>query len=199
MSLRIEDDELRRKRQDDYGMNVGQVQMPQPNGFPNGGGEMSFADKYGTDNIFGVSPDQVQTPTFQTSGSQAGSSAGSSLLPPDNNSGGTFSLSDAVQMDNLPVAATATPVQTPCRPAPAGRWNRQRSERIRSLRPGSVSFSLYHSYTDIILAWAYRPSSAFIERSRSKACIGVILSRSADFSSSRMALRVGSSSWKRDS
>ena len=113
MSLRIEDDELRRKRQDDYGMNVGQVQMPQPNGFPNGGGEMSFADKYGTDNIFGVSPDQVQTPTFQTSGSQAGSSAGSSLLPPDNNSGGTFSLSDAVQMDNLPVAATATPVQTP--------------------------------------------------------------------------------------
>ncbi len=85
-------------------MNVGQVNMPQPNGLPGGGGEMSFSDKYGTESVFGVSPDQVQTPTFQTSGSQAGSSAGSSLIPPDNSSGGTFSLSDAVQMDNLPVA-----------------------------------------------------------------------------------------------
>ena len=114
MSLRIEDDELRRKRQDDLGMNVGQVVMPQPNGnVPGGEGAFSFSDKYGTDSVFGVDPDQVQAPTFQTSGSQAGSSAGTSLLPQDNNGGGTFNLADAVQMDNLPVAITATPTQAP--------------------------------------------------------------------------------------
>lgn len=43
------------------------------------------------------------------------------------------------------------------------------------------------------------PSSSFIRRRRSNACIGVILFRSAPFRESRMERSAGSSSWKRES
>lgn len=113
----INNDEELLKRLKEQGLYDGGQTSISP-GQQNGVGDtsLSFEDQYNTNNVFGVDPNKRQGGTtstsYQTMGAQAGSSA-NPVTTPNNSTGQVFSLSDALQMDNLPTTPTVTTVQAP--------------------------------------------------------------------------------------
>ena len=118
MDLKIDTDDYLKKlqQQQDAGVPTVQVNPQGGNGQDGtqGANGQSFEEQYGSNNIFGAEQNAASgsaAPTYQN----VGAAAGSTNAPVNTNDSGpqTFSLADAVQMDNLPVAATSVPTQAP--------------------------------------------------------------------------------------